>query len=93
MSSVFLAIGDSEVYPMSMLLTEMFENLTPTKWWRILKARSMKSTEMVSPDFCLFMEELSSLSESSASVECIFSTFRFVHCDSSEYSSEYIIEA
>ena len=34
---------------------------------------------MASPQFCSFMEQLSSLPASSASVERVFSTFGYVH--------------
>ena len=74
-----LSIKCEKTYPKYMLSTKVMEEFTPARWWKIVKAKSEKSTGMASPDFCTFMEELSSLPASSASVERVFSTFGLVH--------------
>ena len=44
-----------------------------------MKTKANKFHSLVTPEFCSFMEELSSLPARSASVERIFSTFGNVH--------------
>ena len=44
-----------------------------------IKVNQSKSKEMVTPEFCHFMTKISSLHESSALVEFIFSIFCLVH--------------
>ena len=74
-----LSISCETSYPKYMLSSKVIEGFTPANWWKAVKRKSEKSTGMVSPEFCSFMQELSSLPASSASVERIFSTFGFVH--------------
>ena len=62
-----------------MLDTSVSKSLTPAKWWKILGKKQSKSKEMATPEYCNFMTKISSLPASSASVECLFSTFGLVH--------------
>ena len=74
-----LSIQCENTYPKSMFADKVIEEFSPAKWWRIVKSRAEKIPGMASPQFCSFMEQLSSLPASSASVERVFSTFGYVH--------------
>ena len=74
-----LSIEDEAAYPKSMLAAKVTGTFSPTKWWKVMEVKAEKISGPVTPQCCKFMQEISSLPASSASVERIFSIFGQVH--------------
>ena len=65
-------IKDEDIYPSNMFITD-----DASKWWLIIQKKAEKSRKFPM-EFCLLMRNLHSAPTSSASLECIFSTFGHV---------------
>lgn len=70
-------IKDAEYYPESMFSKNVVESIEARKWWKVMFRKAEKNPHLNS-DFCKFLEDLHSITSTSASIERIFSTFGLV---------------